>query len=235
MASDQLISIVIVTRNAEHFLQRCLDSIFSQEYPSIEIIIMDGASTDATLSIIEKNSDRIAFWKSEKDDGIYDAMNKALDVVQGKWIYFLGADDMLTSDFSLFAKNLKDPNFIYYGSVQKAGVKYLGKLAPYHQAKTGINHQAIIYPVEIFSIYRYDTTYLISADHVFNMRFNKHEKFRFKFVDFDIAIFNDTGISSVQKDPVFEQRKGRLILKYFGMKIFLRFQFKVLKAKLLSA
>jgi len=235
MANDQLISIVIVTWNAEKFLQRCLESIFMQEYPCIEIIIIDGASTDSTLSIIERNSSRIAFWKSEKDSGIYEAMNKALDVVRGKWVYFLGADDILTPDFSLFAEDLKNPNCIYYGSVQKSGMKYLGKLSPYQQAKTGINHQAIIYPAELFSICRYDTTYAISADHVLNMQFNRHKNFRFEFRDYDIAIFNDTGISSVQKDRLFEQRKGRLILKYFGVNIFLRFQFKMLKAKLLSA
>lgn len=235
MANNQLISIVIVTRNAAKYLQRCLDSIFLQKYPCIEIVLMDGASTDETISIIEKNADSIAFWKSEKDNGIYDAMNKALDAIKGNWVYFLGADDILTPDFSLFAEELTDPSCIYYVSVQKSGKKYLGKLSPYQQAKTGINHQAIIYPAKLFSVNRYDTTYPISADHVLNMQFNKKENFKFEFKDFVVAIFNDSGISSVQKDRIFEQRKGRLILKYFGLKIFLRFQFKMLKAMMFGA
>ncbi|MCF2447016.1 glycosyltransferase [Dyadobacter sp. CY345] len=235
MPSGQLISIIVVTRNAEKYLQRCLDSIFFQKYPWIEIIIIDGASTDETISIIESNSHNIVFWKSEKDNGIYDAMNKALDVIKGSWVYFLGADDILTPDFSLLAEELKDTNCIYYGSVQKSGRKYLGRLSPYQQAKTGINHQAIIYPAKLFSVFRYDTTYPISADHVLNMQFNKNENFKFEFRDFVVAIFNDTGISSVQKDRVFEQRKGRLILKHFGLNIFLRYQFKMLKAMVYGA
>ena len=229
MSRPQLISIILVTRNAEKFLQRCLDSIYIQAYPGIEIIVMDGASTDCTPAILQANSDKLAFWKSEKDDGIYDAMNKALGHVQGQWVYFIGADDILTPAFSDFARELKGPGHIYYGSVQKSGKKYLGELSLYKQAKIGINHQAIIYPVEIFSLYQYDTSYEISADHVLNMWCNKNQDYRFEFRDFDIAIFNDTGISSLQKDLVFEKQKSRLILQYFGLAIYLRFQFRILK------
>ncbi|MCF0055937.1 glycosyltransferase [Dyadobacter sp. CY356] len=235
MIKDPLISIILVTYNAEEFLQRCLDSIYIQAYTPNEIIIIDGGSTDKSIEIIRDNADKIAFWKSEKDDGIYDAMNKALDYTQGQWIYFIGADDTLTPEFSELAKELKNADCIYYGSVYKAGKKYLGKLSRYHQAKTGINHQAIIYPSQIFADNRYDTSYKISADHVFNMGFNRHEKYHFEFKDFIIANFNDTGISSLQKDAVFESRKGRLIIKYFGLKIYLRFQFKKLKAKLFKS
>lgn len=232
MIKDYTISIIIVTYNAEKFLQNCLDSIYIQAYPFIEIIVMDGGSTDGTVEILRGNSDKLAFWKSEKDTGIYDAMNKALAHVQGEWIYFIGADDTLTPDFSALAEELQDPQMIYYGSVNKAGKKYLGHLAPYHQAKTGINHQAIIYPSEIFSENRYDTNYKISADHVLNMQFNRHARYSFEFRDFIIANFNNTGISSFQKDTLFESRKSKLILQNFGLKIYLRFQFKKFKAML---
>ncbi|WP_159467825.1 glycosyltransferase family 2 protein [Dyadobacter sp. 3J3] len=235
MVHDQVLSIILVTYNAEEFLQRCLDSIYIQEYPHIEIIVMDGASTDGTVDIIQENSDKLAFWKSEKDNGIYDAMNKALDLARGQWIYFIGADDILTPAFSKFAEELKEPDRIYYGSVLKAGKKYLGQLSPYHQAKTGINHQAIIYPAQVFYCYRYDMKYKISADHVFNMHLNRHEKYHFEFRDFTIAIFNDSGISSLQKDSLFESRKSGLILQHFGLLIYMRFQFKRLKAKWLKS
>lgn len=232
MTKEQIISIILVTYNAEEFLQRCLDSIYIQAYPAIEIVVMDGGSTDKTVEILRGNSEKLAFWKSENDNGIYDAMNKALVHAQGQWIYFMGADDMLTPAFSAMAQELKDPDKIYYGSVLKAGKKYLGQLSPYHQAKTGINHQAIIYPAQIFSDNRYDLTYKISADHVFNMQFYQDRRYHFEFRDLTIAIFNDTGISSIQKDSLFESRKGRLILQHFGLSIYLRFQFKKFKAKL---
>ena len=225
-----MISIIIVTRNAAGYLQRCLDSIYAQVYDPIEIIVQDGASTDETTKILENNASRISLWKSEKDEGIYDAMNRALDAVRGDWIYFLGADDVLTAAFSDFVSGLRNPDSVYYGSVIKSGKKYLGRLSRYQQAKTGINHQAILYPARLFLSCRYDTAYRISADHVLNMQLNRHAVFSFEFRDFDIAVFNDTGISSVQKDPVFEKRKAQLILRNFGLSIYLRFQFKVLKS-----
>jgi glycosyltransferase involved in cell wall biosynthesis len=229
---NQLISIILVTFNADAYLQRCLDSIYAQSYPRIEIIVMDGASTDNTLSVLQQNAVRLAFWKSETDNGIYDAMNKALDYVQGEWVYFIGADDVLTPDFSMLAQELKDPHLIYYGNVIKSGKKYLGELSPYRQAKTGINHQAIIYPVLFFDKRRYDTRYVISADHVLNMGCNSMKDYRFAFRDYDIAVFNDSGISSMQKDIAFEKEKSRLILQYFGLSIYLRFQFKKIKERM---
>ena len=232
MDNSQLISIILVTYNAEKFLQRCLDSIYSQPYPHIEIIVMDGGSTDGTAAVLRRNAGKLAFWKSEKDGGIYEAMNKALDHVQGQWIYFIGADDVLTPAFSQMAEALTDPAAIYYGSVIKAGQKYLGEMAAYKQAKTGINHQAIIYPTRVFHKRRYDTRYRISADHVLNMQCHSDQRYHFSFIDFDIALFNDTGISSLQKDAVFEKEKAGLILKHFGPAICLRFLFKRLKERI---
>jgi glycosyltransferase involved in cell wall biosynthesis len=234
MGNSQLISVILVTYNAEGFLQRCLDSIYSQHYPHIEIIVMDGGSTDGTAAILDVNIGKLAFRKSEKDGGIYEAMNKALGHARGQWVYFIGADDMLTPAFSQMAEALEDPHAIYYGSVLKAGKKYLGKMTPYQQAKTGINHQAIIYPAGLFSARRYDTRFRISADHVFNMQCHSDKRYQFTFRDFDIAVFNDTGISSLQKDPIFEKEKAALILKHFGPAIYLRFLFKRLKERIFS-
>lgn len=232
MIDNPLISIILVTYNAGQYLQRCLDSIFDQEYAPIEIIVMDGGSTDRTTDILRRNDAKIAFWKSETDHGIYDAMNKALDYVRGQWVYFIGADDVLTPAFSQLARELTDPRAIYYGSVLKAGMRYLGKMSAYKQAKTGINHQAIIYPAAVFASRRYDTRYRISADHVFNMGCHSDPHHHFIFRDFDIALFNDSGISSLQKDLVFEKEKAGLIWKHFGPALYARFCFKRLKESL---
>ncbi|MDR6197620.1 glycosyltransferase family 2 protein [Siphonobacter sp. SORGH_AS_0500] len=227
-----LISIILVTYNAEKCLQRCLNSIFQQTYPSLELIIIDGASTDGTLDILNAHSDAITYWRSEKDGGIYEAMNKALDQVKGQWVYFIGADDELTPDFSKLAGALSSPKAIYYGSVWKEGKKYLGKLSDYHHAKTGINHQAMIYPASVFQKYRFDTKYRISADHVLNMWCWKDPAYTFEFQDYVIATFSHLGVSSLQKDQLFDQNKARLIRENYGVTIWLRFLFKRLKANL---
>jgi len=87
------ITVIIAVRNGVKTLQRALDSVFEQTYDDVELIIMDGASTDGTQAILEANTARIAYWESEPDGGIYQAWNKALGHVTGDWICFLGADD----------------------------------------------------------------------------------------------------------------------------------------------
>jgi glycosyltransferase involved in cell wall biosynthesis len=226
------INIVIVTYNAAATLQKCLDSIYSQQYPAIDIIIVDGKSTDSTVPIIQNNATKITFWKSEKDEGIYDAMNKALGHITGDWVYFLGADDELFPEFSAMAYELKDSSNIYYGSVLSNGKKQSGELSPYYMAKGGIYHQSIIYPKTVFEKYRFNTKYKIVADNVLNMQCYGDGAFKFVYKDYIIAHFNHQGVSGTNVDHVFEKDKSKLILGYFGIKIWTRYLFRLLKAML---
>lgn len=91
------ISIITVTRNSEKFLRDCIQSVKYQNYKDIEYIVIDGKSTDQTLSIIKENEDVIDYWISEPDRGMYDAINKALKVATGDVIGILNSDDMLAS------------------------------------------------------------------------------------------------------------------------------------------
>ena len=222
---------IIVTYNVADTLQACLDSIYIQKYPAIEIIVIDGASTDETVKILEENSSRIHYWKSEKDDGVYDAMNKALKHTTGDWIYFLGADDVLFADFTNFAYELKEPNAIYYSRVMTLGGPTIPVNA-YSFAKYGVCHQAMIYPSVIFENRVFDNRYKISADYALNMSLFNNESSPFIFKDYLIANFNHTGISTVSVDMVFEKDRPGLVLKYFGFKIWLRFMFWRFKRKL---
>lgn len=228
------ISIIIVTYNAEKDLQTCLDSIKSQTYAPIEVIVIDGASQDSTVEIIKRNDTMITRWISEKDTGVYDAMNKALKYITGEWVYFLGADDTLLPDFSKFAMELRNKHTIYYGSVLLKEEKYLGHLTPYQQAKIGICHQAMIYPKYVFKKYNFDMRFKISADHHLNMKCYADPSVEIQFVDYIIANFNHTGISSAQEDQVFKREKANLILKYFGPSLWLRFTFREFKWRLLN-
>jgi hypothetical protein len=88
-----VVTVITAVFNGEKTLANCLDSVLIQDYPNVEHVVMDGGSTDGTLEILERYSDRIAFWKSEPDEGIYDAWNKGLKEARGEWISFLGADD----------------------------------------------------------------------------------------------------------------------------------------------
>ncbi len=92
------VSIITVVYNGQACIQRCIESVLRQDYPDIEYIVVDGNSSDNTLSIIRKYSDRISKVISEPDKGIYDAMNKGIDVASGDIIGILNADDEYTHD-----------------------------------------------------------------------------------------------------------------------------------------
>lgn len=226
------VSVVIVTYNAAATLQACLDSIYKQTYPNIEIVVIDGKSTDGTLTILEANSSQIGYWKSEKDGGIYDAMNKATKSLTGSWVYFLGADDELLPGFSDLCNDLKDSGAVYYSNVWAEGEKRSGELSTYQLAKVGIYHQAMIYPASVFAKHNFDTKYRISADFAFNLNLYSDKAYHFVYKDHLIANFNHTGVSGTQVDAPFEKDKSALILKNFGFKIWSRYIFRVIKAKL---
>lgn len=91
------ISLITVTYNSEKYLEHCLMSVIKQTYKDIEHIIVDGNSTDNTLSIIERYSSHISHWISEKDRGMYDAINKGMKLATGDVIGVLNSDDVLAS------------------------------------------------------------------------------------------------------------------------------------------
>lgn len=91
------ISLITVTYNSARYLQNAIQSVCHQDYPNIEYIIIDGGSTDETLSIIEQNSSCISKWISEKDNGMYDAINKGMKMATGDVIGILNSDDMLAT------------------------------------------------------------------------------------------------------------------------------------------
>jgi glycosyltransferase involved in cell wall biosynthesis len=79
--------------NGKATLQQCLDSVTQQTYAHVELIVIDGGSTDGTVDLIRANAQQVTYWISEPDRGIYNAWNKALAQAKGEWVCFLGADD----------------------------------------------------------------------------------------------------------------------------------------------
>lgn len=96
--SQPLVSYVTVVRNGERTLERTLRSVQAQSWPAVEHIVLDGNSTDGTLALIEAHNGRIAYYASEPDGGLYEALNKAIPLARGSLICVLNADDWLTAD-----------------------------------------------------------------------------------------------------------------------------------------
>lgn len=97
MKKNIKVSVITVTYNAEHVLETTIESILGQDYDPVEYLIIDGGSTDGTVNIIKKYQSRIAYWVSEPDGGLYDAMNKGLSRATGDYVWFINAGDRLTS------------------------------------------------------------------------------------------------------------------------------------------
>lgn len=93
MKTNPFFSIIIVTFNSEKTLEKCFNSLFSQTFLNWELLVIDGQSTDKTVKIINKHLSKIDYFVSEKDSGIYDAMNKGARQARGKFLYFLNSDD----------------------------------------------------------------------------------------------------------------------------------------------
>jgi glycosyltransferase involved in cell wall biosynthesis len=91
------VSLITVTYNSAAYLQDCIDSVVQQRYPDIEHIVIDGGSTDGTLDIIKKYDNHITKWISEKDRGMYDAINKGIAIATGDIVGILNSDDMFAS------------------------------------------------------------------------------------------------------------------------------------------
>ena len=96
--TDTLISIVTVSYNAVLTIEQTILSVINQTYPNVEYIIIDGGSTDGTVDIIKKYANKIAYWVSEPDKGIYDAMNKGGLKATGDFIQFLNAGDWFENE-----------------------------------------------------------------------------------------------------------------------------------------
>ena len=99
MRENIKVSIIISTLNSEKTLSDCIQSCLDQNFPNKEIIIIDGKSEDQTINIIKTFNSKNLFYISERDEGIYDAWNKALSICKGEWICFLGCYDKLLLNF----------------------------------------------------------------------------------------------------------------------------------------
>jgi len=124
-----LITVVTVVYNGEQFLEETIQSVISQTYDNVEYIIIDGGSTDSTLDIIKKYKHAIDYWLSEKDKGIYDAMNKGICCATGHFIGLLNADDLMYEEsLVLYANEICLNRYDYlYSSVDLtslSGEKY---------------------------------------------------------------------------------------------------------------
>lgn len=182
------ISIVTVCYNAVETIEETILSVLNQTYKEIEYIIIDGGSKDGTTDIIKNYENKISFWISESDNGIYDAMNKALIHVTGDWVFFLNAGDFFYSQTVLSSINWKDYELetiggIYgdtkvltiYGVVNDmVRDTFFTRKSLKLQPRMGFNHQGVFIKTFLAKNVGFDLSYKLCAD--YNMIYNIFKK-----------------------------------------------------------
>lgn len=216
MKKAPLITVITVSYNAVSSIEDTIKSVINQSYKNIEFIIIDGQSTDGTVDIIKKYEKQIAYWTSEPDNGVYDAMNKGIDKSTGEWIIFLGADDILLDNLTILQKYLLDNISIIYGNViyKNSRKRVFGKYSACKLVVRNIPHQAILYNKSVFKLYKYELQYKIYADYVLNLKCWHDSNITFRYVPVDMSIYNEEGLSSKMFDNVFGQNQVKLFWKY---------------------
>lgn len=210
------ISIGIVVYNGVAHIRHALESVVQQPYKNIELIVVDGGSTDGTLDVLGGYAQHISVLVSEPDQGIYDAMNKVCSRATGDWLIFLGCDDVLLESFGRIAELLGRPGTVYYGDVIKrsSGKIYGGRFSKYRLMRYNICHQSLFYPQAVYAKYSYSLDYRWLADYVYNLKL-LGDKVPFVYTGVVVAIYNDAG-GSASGDADLTRDQLRLIREAFG-------------------
>lgn len=170
MTNKPMITIITVVYNGARFLEKTIQSIIEQSYDNVEYIIIDGGSTDGTLEIINKYKDKIDILVSEKDNGIYDAMNKGLVLASGKWINFMNCGDYFFNTNVI--EDISSALDVKYKLVAGGFIRFWddGRELKYDAGLLKIgqmpsSHQAIFFNGELAKLFPYNTAYKVGADY----------------------------------------------------------------------
>ena len=203
-------SIITVTYNAEKVLEDTIQSIVTQSYKNVEYIIVDGGSTDGTLTIVNKYKEHIHTIVSEPDKGLYDAMNKGIAMATGDIIGILNSDDFYTSDIvlSTVASAFEDGNIdAVYGDIhyvqdndlQKCPRYYSSKLFHRRWMRLGFMpaHPSFYCHKEIYERYGgFNLSYKIAADFECLLRLIFVHKIRLRYIPMDFVTMRTGGAST---------------------------------------
>ncbi len=226
-----LFTVVTAVFNGAERLQSTIISVLGQSYSDVEFIVIDGGSTDGTLSILRKYEDAIDYWVSEPDRGVYDAFNKASRLITGEWTIFLGAGDLFydANVLTSMAEVVRDAGLeteIFYGKVllTKSGTIPVETLnCPWDQMcgrwRSGRpvipHHQGVFHRKRILSVEApFDITYRIAADS--KLLYKSIQRARPVFSDIIVASASIGGVSTDVRHTMVAAKEIIRINREFG-------------------
>jgi len=198
------LSIITINRNNREGLQRTIESVVGQTFTDYEWIVIDGGSTDGCKELIEQNADRIAYWCSEPDKGIYNAINKGLARACGDYVQFLNSGDWLYDNNTLENAFIQIDGMsdIYYGDMVQVNdggnlnpITYPDELGFFYFPYGNICHQATFYRRSLFDGNPYDESFSIVSDWAMNLKL-LFSGATFKHLNQNIVYYDNMGRSS---------------------------------------
>lgn len=213
---SQKITIITVVYNGVNLLEKTIKSVLEQNYPNLEYIIIDGGSTDGTINIIKKYEENVEYWISEKDNGIYDAMNKGIDKSTGEGLIFLNAGDYFIGN--VLVENIIIPSYIPVKTTRNNELVDINLKSE----KLGISncHQGIIFENKKI---KYDLNYRISADYDYFLK-HGYTKKNVNSINVDGYVFYDNNGYSKINYKLRDNEVANIILKNFGYRFYFRFK-----------
>ena len=212
------LSIITINKNNATGLKKTCISVITQTYTDFEWIVIDGASDDGSVEIINKYEDKISYWVSEPDMGIYNAMNKGINHATGEYLLFLNSGDYLIHQWTL-ETIINEINDIKYGDVYYSDV--LGDNYFLYKTKKDINidffiknnlnHQNCLIKRSLFDKELYSENYKIISDNLFFIRMLINYNIVFSYLANPISFINGNGFSSNNKSLL--RTEKLLILK----------------------
>lgn len=194
------LSIITINRNNSAGLRQTIESVVSQTFKDFEYVIIDGASTDGSVEVVKEYADKITYWVSEPDTGIYNAMNKGIKVAKGEYCLFLNSGDWLYNTHTLISiQSLLNKNDIIAGNILKTDNKI--ERSP-HQLlirsilQKNIPHQAMFIKKSLFIEYGlYNEDFKILSDFQFNLKMALLGR-TYCYLNEIISIYDTSGVSS---------------------------------------
>lgn len=219
-----VVSIITVCYNCEDTIEKTIKSVICQNYPDIQYIIIDGGSTDNTLNAISSFKDWISLVISEKDYGIYDAMNKGLSHVRGDLVYFLNSGDLLVAPDTIdkivtVFRNNPDVSLVHGDSIGYGGIPDEYR-SMYHKDTISyfshpLCHQTLVTRKQVFdTVGTFDMHFSVFADRDWLLRCLFCHDEKISHIEMPVCYYLTGGFSS-RKDIIFYKEKLRLLLKYF--------------------
>lgn len=206
-------SIITINYNNFNGLKQTIESVLCQTYTNYEYIVIDGGSSDGSKKIIENFSDKIDYWVSEPDKGIYNAMNKGVDKANGEYYLFLNSGDTLHDEhvLELMSKECSNEDLVI-GKVFYLNTRELSSLPTNltmkHFYNRSLQHPATFMKWTVFETIKYDESYRIVSDWKLFIEAVIFNNASYKHSSVVVADFDSTGISSTNKRLVeFERNK----------------------------